>query len=1010
MHEAFTRMARARPDAVALICGHVKTTYAELDARSDAWAAELVSAGSGPASCVPILLPRSAEVVTALLAVLKTGAAYALLDPHWPAHRLEAGMEDVGAVLVIATDAALGGARSVWSPTVAGAGTVDFRAVAAAGSDPCCVFFTSGTTGRPKAVLTPHRATARLFQQPGFARFDASTVMPLASSTPWDAFSLELWSVLLNGGTSWIVEEPYLGVEALRTGVSAHGVDTVWLTSSLFNMLVDEDCAAFMGVRQVMVGGERLSVPHVERFLERHPAIALINGYGPVESTVFATTHRIRTLDLERVDGIPLGRPVPGTQVYVLDGARPCAVGESGEICIGGDGLALRYLGDSALTEARFPHLWLDGALRRIYRTGDLGAWSEDGMLQFRGRADRQLKIRGHRVEPVEVEREIERLLPEVRTCRVVARSAADRSQEIVAFCILRDPDRSLEHALSALRPMLVPYQLPAAMIALHAFPLTAHGKLDERALLALAASGAASGLHASADPTDAADEMSLLVAKTFAAVLGRASVGTSVSFFELGGSSLAAGRVCARLACHLQRSVPLSLLYGHPRAVDLAAQLRSTAGSVSRAAASVCGSAVPLRPMQIVYLTRQLVRAADRTAHCLLVWALEGDLDRAALQAAVHAVHERHEALRAVYQLDPSPAARIEAIPAPPLEILAAQPSLDAALRALRSELAEDLQPWEGDVWRALLVPLREDPVALFGCVVHHVAFDGWSESLLAQDLSSEYNAVRGARLPSAPTPVSLAQAHAESLGCAVGRDVAARNQELQRELSDLPTLRWPPRSVPAQLGAPGRIALALERSVVAAVDTLASSLGVTRFVVLLFHFARSLAEITGERDLALGVPARQRGSTILERAIGCHIEMLCIRLRGGALGEGLAAIRETARAVRWSFAQDIPYRDLLELLDPPRSDRPPLFQVLFALQDNPAPRLDLDGVQATFLRQPYLELPLELHAELWPDERGGLHVDLSFRRDVVCETTARELAKRFFDRLHNPLPGLHA
>ncbi|CAM5645297.1 D-alanine--D-alanyl carrier protein ligase [Streptomyces purpurascens] len=490
LHETFARQARARPDAVALFDDERAITYAELDRTADAWAARLAAAGSGPGDLVPVLLPRGARLVVALLAILKTGAAYALLDPAWPERRLSDIHAQLDPPLAVAehdTELPLGGPPlRIWSPPqglVPEPAPPGFRPARVDGSAPACVFFTSGTTGRSKGAVTPHRATARLFPPDGFASFAADTVMPLAAAVSWDAFSLELWSVLLNGGTSVIVEEPYLSPTALRAGVPRHGMNTVWLTSSLFNMVVDEDPDAFHGLRQVLIGGERLSVSHVRRFLRRHPGIALINGYGPVESTVFTTTHRITEADCDRPGGIPLGRPVPGTRVYVLepDGTRPCAVGETGELCVAGEGLALGYLGDPVLTERKFTRILLDpgdvdgaGEDVRVYRTGDLVAWDPDGLLHYRGRADRQVKIRGHRVEPAEVERQAEELLPGVRSCRVLPRpDASGTSLELIAFCAPLRPDDPLPDALATLHAALVPYQRPALLVVVDGFPTT---------------------------------------------------------------------------------------------------------------------------------------------------------------------------------------------------------------------------------------------------------------------------------------------------------------------------------------------------------------------------------------------------------------------------------------------------------------------------------------------------------------------------------------------------------
>lgn len=967
LHQRVADHAAATPDAVALRTATGTVSYRTLDRTANALAAGLAGAGAGAGHVLPVVLPRGVDLVTALLAVLKTGAGYALLDPAWPEHRRREVITQLAAPLVVE------------SATPGPADPSGFRPVPVAGTDPCSVFFTSGTTGRPKGVLTTHDATARLFGTDTFARFGRDTVIPLAAPAPWDAFSLELWSALLSGGSCLIVDEPYLSAHSLRAGIAGHGVNTVWLTSSLFNLIVDEDLDAFAGLDQVMIGGERLSTSHVRRFLGRHGDIELTNGYGPVESTVFATTHRITGADGD----IPIGRPVPGTGIHVLDGTRPCAVGETGEICVSGHGLAIGYLGDPDLTAARFTTVDLDGRPVRVYRTGDLGTWDDTGALRYLGRADRQVKIRGHRIEPAEVERQVERLLPGVRACHVLARrDEAGNATELVAFCVPADEGDPLDGALGTLRAGLVSYQRPTAVVSVDAFPVTARGKLDETALLAMAVPTA----EPQAPPaTHHDDPLTSAVAETVAAVLGRA-VPAGAGFFESGGTSLAAGRVCARLAARLGRPVPVSVLYREPTVAALAGWLRDTAPSTRE----LPDGPAPLTAMQRMYLVRHLVDEHDTTAHCLLTWIVDGELDLAALASAVGSVHERHEPLRAAYLIEPEPVAELLDVDPPPVERLPAQPSVEVAVHALRTALAEPLAPEDADLWRVMVAPVDGTATTVLGCVVHHIAFDGASESVLATELATAY------RAGTLPAPPSLAAQHRHQLH-RVRHDHTAT---LATELAGTPPLRWPAgRTEP---GPTGHLDTLIGPAAIAGVDGIAASAGVSRFVVLLWLFARTVAEITGQDDFAVGVPVARRDGQDLDRAIGCHLGMICPRLRGPALTGGPGGLAETGRIVREAMAgQDVPLPDVLAAADLTGGDRPPVYQVLFALQDNPIPRLDLPGARTRFLRQPYLDLPLELHAELWPDDDGGLVLDVGFRPGAVPEATAREIAKRFADRV---------
>lgn len=408
------------------------------------------------------------------------------------------------------------GARTAWSPpdeelTEAAVrapdpGSAPAPAPTVDGAAPATVFFTSGTTGTPKGVLSPHRATTRLFGPDGFADFGPGRVMPQAAPVSWDAFTLELWSMLTTGGTVVLVDSDYFLPDDLAELVRSTGLDTIWLTAALFNLFVDEDPDCFTGLRQVFTGGERLSAPHIRSFLARHPGITLLNGYGPVECCVFVTTHRIRPADCEAEYGIPLGTAVPGTAIHILDGAREVPPGALGEICVSGEGLADGYLGNERATAESFATFDPGTGPLRIYRTGDLGRLDGDGVLHFHGRADRQIKIAGHRVEPAETEAAALRL-PGIRECAVLPVAGGSGAFERLAMFYTEEPltrtrppveeDRTgggtvgggaaepdaVRKALSAVLPRA---QVPDQVRRIAAFPRTPNGKVDIAALLDL--------------------------------------------------------------------------------------------------------------------------------------------------------------------------------------------------------------------------------------------------------------------------------------------------------------------------------------------------------------------------------------------------------------------------------------------------------------------------------------------------------------------------------------------
>ena len=479
------RHAARAPDATALACGTQAVTYAQLDALASDLADTLREHGIGLGDRVALDLRRGIDLVVAMVATARRGAAYAALGSDWPpAHRSAllsqlrpaALIEKGGPGLTIRTDA--GPAHPGSSGTERGGGREH------TGLNDCCFFLTSGTTGAAKVVVVPHRAISRLLYDCRFADLGPHTVIPVAAPATWDAFALELWAALINGGTAVLVEEDFLLPWRLRQAISAHGVNTAWLTASLFNLLVDDDLGCFTGMTTVLTGGERMSVSHARRFLARHPGIALVNGYGPVENTIFTTTWRVRPEDCDSGHGIPIGTPVANTQVYVLNGSDPCDTEEVGELWIAGDGLARCYFGDEQATARAFPLRTVGGTANRMYRTGDLVRWCRDGQLHYLGRSDRQVKVRGRRIEPAQVEGAL-LALPGIEECAVIPeRTAQQTVARLIAFVSgpgAAGPQRLRE----ALADSLPPYLLPDAIVRVDRLPLTSNGKLDTAALLA---------------------------------------------------------------------------------------------------------------------------------------------------------------------------------------------------------------------------------------------------------------------------------------------------------------------------------------------------------------------------------------------------------------------------------------------------------------------------------------------------------------------------------------------
>ncbi|MFD5797635.1 amino acid adenylation domain-containing protein [Streptomyces diastatochromogenes] len=567
--ELFAAQAAATPGAVALVVDGVRLSYAELDARANRLARLLIGRGVAPESVVAVALERGVDLVVALLAVVKAGGAYLPLDLSYPAERIAHMLADSTPILLLTggrdTVATAGLARVALDEEetareLAGLAEgplqpTELRAPLSA-DNAAYVIYTSGSTGRPKGTVVPHRAVDRLVRESGYLELGPGNVVGQLSSASFDAATLEIWGPLLNGATLAVAAPGALSVAELKAFLTAHAVDTAWLTAGLFHEVVDQDVAALAGLRRLLAGGDALSPAHCRRLLAALPEVRLFNGYGPTENTTFTTVHEILAAELtERTASVPIGSPIADTRVYVLDAAlRPVPVGVEGELYTTGAGLARGYEQQAALTAERFVACPLEPGAR-MYRTGDRARWTADGRLVFSGRTDHQVKIRGFRVEPGEVT-EVLSGHPQVAQAAVVTREDASGGPRLVAYVVPADPAGTElpDSVREFLADRLPEYLVPAAVVVLDALPLTANGKLDRAALPAPAyPTGGGRG------PADSREEA---VGGLFREVLGLADVGMDDDFFALGGHSLLATRLVTRVREVLGVELPLRAVF----------------------------------------------------------------------------------------------------------------------------------------------------------------------------------------------------------------------------------------------------------------------------------------------------------------------------------------------------------------------------------------------------------------------------------------------------------------
>ena len=944
------------PDALAIETSDLQLSYAELNRRANRLAHRLQALGTTTDAMVGVCLPRSAEAIVAFLAVMKAGAAYVPLDPTFPAGRLAMMCEDARPTLVLTIDRL----RDVLPPLDVSVVCLDDDAALDSQSDQnqpaqnqpdhdlstqllpdhaAYVVFTSGSTGRPKGVVATHRGCVRLVRAPDYVSIGPDSRVLQFSTTTFDAATFEIWSALVAGACVVVAPPGNLSPGELLAFVREQRVGAMFLTTALFNHIVDIAPALFEHVPQVLFGGEAVSAAPVARAQRHAPPGGLIHVYGPTETTTFATFQPLRTSE----GGIPIGRPIVSTRCYVLDARlQPVPPGVSGELYIGGAGLARGYLRRGAMTAERFLPDPFDVAGARMYRSGDVVCQREDGSLDFVGRIDHQVKIRGFRIELGEIEAAL-RALPEVADARVLCREDTPGDRRLAAYVVPRDPDTSGAALREALRGELPEFMVPTLWATLSALPLTPTGKVDWRALPAI--DGDAVSEHDYEAPRNETERQ---LADIWQQVLNIGRVGIRDNFFDIGGHSLAAMQVTTRVAQVFGIDLPLRAQFDSACLADLAREVsrQRDAGATVDYQSITPVSAIGEHPLSHAQKRLWfLSKIEPDNPFYNIPWAieLEGRLDLPALQLALQTMVDRHDALRTTFQTRGGQAHQyviermIIEVPLIDLSDVPEAAAREEAERLARGEAQAPFDLENGPLLRCSVVrlPAGHDLLLLN---VHHIVSDGWSMGILVREMSAVYAARRSDVLSSA---VLQYVAYTQWQNRLLEGD-RLRAQEafwVQRLQGALPALELPadrPRPpVQSYRGRTRRYDLGAERSV--AVKGLARQNNASLFMAMLAAFKLLIYKLTGEQDLLVGTPIAGRRDPALENLVGFFVNTLVLRTDLGGdptFSELLGRVRDTAFGA-WAH-QDYPFDQLVETLNPPRDlGRQPIFTVLFTLQN---------------------------------------------------------------------------
>ncbi|TLF82503.1 amino acid adenylation domain-containing protein [Nocardia cyriacigeorgica] len=1014
------RTVAAAPEAVALVADQEgatsRLTYAELDARVNRLARHLLALGVGPESRVALALRRSPELVIAMYAVARAGGAYVPLDPDQPAERTGYILDTARPVCVLTdaatgfhTDQALLVRLDDIDPLTSALPITDAERVAPIRpGHTAYVIFTSGSTGRPKGVAVPHGAIVNQlrWKTAEFALGPDDAVL-LKTAATFDLSVWEFWSAAVSGGRLVIAapdghrDPAYLHELMVREQVS-----TLHVVPSMLDALLVAADTAPPSLRRVLAIGEALPATLAQRFLAANPAVALYNLYGPTEAAVSITSHRVSTADRTTV---PIGGPEWNSRAYVLDARlRPVPVGVPGELYLAGAQLARGYFGRADLTADRFvADPFGDG--ERMYRTGDLVVWNRDGELEYRGRTDFQVKIRGFRIELGEIEAAL-LALPEVAQAAVLAKSDPHTGDRLVAYVVPAGQNGSafdLPQVLAALGSALPSYMVPSAFVVLDALPLNVNGKLDRNALPE--PEFQAREYRAPATPVEE------IVAGVFAEVLGVDQVGADDDFFALGGNSLLATQVAARIGAALETRVPVRALFEASTVAALAVKVEHTATETARVplVARPRPDRIPLSfAQQRMWFLNQFDTAAA-VYNIPAAIRLSGELDVRALEQAVGDIVARHEILRTIYPNTPDgPVQQVLAPREVPIDLTPAQIGEERVGHEVAGVVGTGFDVTTEVPFRTKLFQLAGSEYVLV-FVAHHISADGWSMGPLTRDLMLAYAARSNGNEPSwTPLPVQYADYalwQREVLGEETDPDSVAGAQldYWTKELADLPDeLNLPsdrPRP-PAQSFAGGKTEFVIDAGVHAALTDLARTHNATLFMVVHTALTVFLSRMSGSDDIAVGTPIAGRGEAELDDLIGMFVNTLVLRTRVApelSFDQLLAANRDTD--LRAFANADIPFERLVEALDPERSaGRHPLFQVALSFENLAATSFELPGLSFAALdpAADAAKFDLLLTVREQRDEHGaeaGIAAEFTYARDLFDESTVVDFGRRF-------------
>ncbi len=1014
LHQLFEEQVERTPDAVAIVYDNTQVTYKALNEKAQRLANHLQTLGVGPESLVGLCVERSVEMMVGLLGILKAGGAYVPIDPSYPAQRLSFMMADAQVPVLLTQHHLLESlpeheARVVcldgdWEGE---SGEVECKVTA---DNLAYMIYTSGSTGAPKGAMTTHAAICNrlLWMQDAFELNATDSVL---QKTPI-SFDVSVWELFwpLISGARLVIARPggHQENEYLVKLIAEQEVTTVHFVPSMLQAFVEEkDLESCERIRRVICSGEALGRGLQDRFMERVRWAELYNLYGPTEAAVDVTWWQCRQESDAR--SVPIGRPIANTSIYILDQEMNAApVGVNGELYISGVGLARGYRGRAELTAERFvpdPHSAEAGA--RMYWTGDVARFREDGAIDYVGRADNQVKLRGHRIELGEIEMALatHHCVAEVV---VVMREDELGDKRLIAYLVTRDDAVVTEGELREhLKDQLPEYMVPSRFVMLAQMPLTPNGKLDRRALPAPDHSRPELGDHFVAPRTPIEEVLTGI----WSEVLRLEKIGVNDSFFDLGGHSLLATQVISRVRETFGVDLGLRVLFEHRTVRRMAKVVEEArrAGRSLEAPAIVTVSREEELPLSFAQQRLWLAHQMDPDSsayHVSNAVRLTGVLNVGALEQALTELVRRHESLRTRFvEVADEPVQIIDPAGSLPLPVIDLSNLIESEREAAVVRLAKEQaqQPFDlerGPLVRTALLRLgAEAHVLLF--TLHHIISDAWSLGIISKEIATLYDAFSAGR-PSPLPELSIQYAdyaYWQRQLLSDGQD--SQLQYWKQQMAAAPTVLELPKDHPrpvTQSFNGARHSFQIPLSTTRALEELSRREGATLFMTLLAALQVLLSRYSGKEDIIVGTNVANRHRHDIEDLIGVFINNLVLRTDLSGNPSFQVLIGRVREVCLDAYAhQDVPFEKLVEVLQPVRdSSYPPLFQVMLSFQNTPVERVEVTGLTADFVEFDHVTARADLML-IMSETNYGLFGVLEYNTDLFEASTAARIVKHF-------------